>query len=52
MKKIIPVCTKCGERYYTKEKHEKMQKMKRTRKGSYKSISPIGHTYAYEEVVA
>ena len=47
------VCIKCGERYYTKETHEKMQKIrKELEHGSTKDYRLIGHTYAYEGVVA
>ncbi|GFO96336.1 hypothetical protein ig2599ANME_0524, partial [groundwater metagenome] len=44
---------KCGERYYTKDTHEKMQKIrKELEHGSTKDYRLIGHTYAYEGVVA
>jgi YgiT-type zinc finger domain-containing protein len=47
------VCMKCGERYYTKETHEKVQKIrKELEKGFTKDFRLIGHTYAYEELVA
>ncbi len=47
------VCTKCGERYYAKETHEKMQKIrKELEQGFTEAYRLIGHTYAYEEVVA
>ena len=45
------VCTKCGERYYTKGTHEKMQKIrKELERGFTKDLRLIGHTYAYEEL--
>ncbi len=53
MERIIPVCPHCGERYYTKGTHEKMQKIrKELEKGFTKDLRLIGHTYAYEELVA
>ncbi len=46
------VCMKCGERYYTKGTHEKIQKIrKELEKGFTKGLRLIGHTYAYEELV-
>jgi YgiT-type zinc finger domain-containing protein len=46
-------CTKCGERYYTKETHEKMQKIrKELEKGATIEFHIIGHTYAYNEALA
>ena len=42
------VCTKCGERYYAKVTHEKMQKIrKELEQGFTKAYRLIGHTYVY-----
>lgn len=47
------VCTKCGERFYSKETHEKMQKIrKELETGASRKYRIIGHTYAYEEAIA
>jgi len=47
------VCTKCGERYYTKEAHETIQQIrKELKEGHTKDYCRIGNTYEYKKAIA
>jgi len=46
------VCEKCGERFYTKEVHKKIEEIRSELKERTTELyKPIGRTYAYEGVV-
>ncbi len=47
------VCEKCGERFYTKEVHKKIEEIRSELKQRTTELyKPIGRTYIYEGVVA
>lgn len=42
------VCSKCGERIYSKDVHEKIQKVRKELElGKTKDFEVVGHTYKY-----
>jgi YgiT-type zinc finger domain-containing protein len=50
------VCEKCGERFYTKEVHKKIEDIRselkqKLKQKATKMYKPIGRTYAYKSVI-
>ncbi|WP_456475867.1 YgiT-type zinc finger protein [Candidatus Pyrohabitans sp.] len=46
------VCSKCGERIYSKETHEKIQRVrKELKEGLTNNFEPVGCTYIYKAEV-
>lgn len=41
------VCQQCGEKIYTKEAHEEIQKIRSELKEKIKELIPVGHAYVY-----
>ncbi len=46
------VCGKCGERFYTKEVHKKIEEIRlELKQRTTKLYKPIGWTYVYESII-